>query len=47
MTDSFTRKHKKSFIDKVIIKRFGEAEDISNAILFIASDLGNYITGQY
>lgn len=26
--------------------RFGSAEDIANATLFLASDMGNYITGQ-
>jgi len=46
MTDSLPENIKKAFIDKVIIKRFGEAEDISNAILFLASDRANYITGQ-
>ena len=46
MTDNLAENIKKAFFDKVIIKRFGEAEDISNAILFLASDLANYITGQ-
>jgi 3-oxoacyl-[acyl-carrier protein] reductase len=26
--------------------RFGTANDIANACLFLASDMGNYITGQ-
>jgi 3-oxoacyl-[acyl-carrier protein] reductase len=26
--------------------RFASAEDIANACLFLASDMGNYITGQ-
>lgn len=46
MTDNLAENIKKAFFDKVIIKRFGEAEDISNAILFLASDLASYITGQ-
>lgn len=46
MTDSLPETIKEAFLDKVIIKRFGEAEDISNAILFLASSLANYITGQ-
>ncbi len=46
MTDNLAENIKKAFFDKVIIKRFGKAEDISNAILFLASDLASYITGQ-
>lgn len=46
MTDNLAENIKKAFFDKVIIKRFGKAEDISNAILFLASDLASYITDQ-
>ncbi len=46
MTDNLPENIKKTFLDKVVIKRFGEAEDISNAIIFLASNFANYITGQ-
>jgi len=28
------------------MRRFGQPADVANAILFFASDLSNYITGQ-
>lgn len=34
------------YINKIPLARFGKTEDIANACLFLASDMGNYITGQ-
>lgn len=31
---------------KIPLKRFGNPEDVANAVLFLASDKSNYITGQ-
>jgi len=46
MTNTLPDDIKKAYLDKVTIKRFGEAKDISNVALFLASSLANYITGQ-
>ena len=36
----------KAFLDKIPLGRFGSAEEIGNATLFLASDMSSYITGQ-
>ena len=36
----------KSFLDKIPLGRFGSAEEIANVTVFLASDMGSYITGQ-
>ena len=37
---------KKALIETVVLKRLGRPEDVSNAVLFLASDEASYITGQ-
>jgi 3-oxoacyl-[acyl-carrier protein] reductase len=36
----------KAFLDKIPLGRFGTADEIGNATLFLASDMSSYITGQ-
>ncbi|UYQ92951.1 3-oxoacyl-[acyl-carrier-protein] reductase [Chitinophaga horti] len=36
----------KAYIDKIPLGRFGKTEDIANACLYLACDLGSYVTGQ-
>lgn len=46
MTKDLPEKVILGMIEKTPLKRMGEAEDIANTVLFLASDLSNFITGQ-
>lgn len=46
MTAVLTEEQKKSASERITLGRMGEPEDIANAVLFLASELSSYITGQ-
>ncbi|MGE5628425.1 MAG: 3-oxoacyl-[acyl-carrier-protein] reductase [Solirubrobacterales bacterium] len=46
MTDVLSDKAKEALLTGIPLKRFGNAEDIAEAVAFLVSDSGNYITGQ-
>lgn len=46
MTSTLPDETKKAILERISSKRFGKAEDIANAVAFLASDKSNYITGQ-
>ena len=46
MTDKIDKKFKDAIISKIPSARLGEPEDIANVVLFLASELSNYINGE-
>lgn len=46
MTAGLPEDVKKGWAEKIPLKRAGQAEDVANACVFLASDLSAYITGQ-
>ena len=46
MTDKIDVKFKEVIISKIPSARLGEPEDIANAVLFLSSNLSNYINGE-
>ncbi len=46
MTDVLDEKYKEAIIGNIALKRFGEPEDIANAVAFFASEQASYVTGQ-
>ena len=46
MTDALSDKQKEMALSNVPLKRAGETDDVANAVVFLASDMASYITGQ-
>ena len=46
MTRALPEDNKKAMMDAIALGRFGAPEDIANAVLFLASPMGAYLTGE-
>ena len=46
MTDKISENFKQVLESKISLERFGMPEDVANAVLFMSSDLSDYITGE-
>ncbi len=46
MTENLPDDIKEGFLSQIPMNRFGKPEDVANVILFLASDLSGYITGE-
>lgn len=46
MTAVVPEKAKEAMLQNIPVKRAGKPEDVANAVLFLASDMAGYITGQ-
>lgn len=46
MTHAISEEMKKQFMSNIPLGRYGKAEDVADTVVFLASDMSRYITGQ-
>ena len=46
MTDRISENFKKSLQEKISLERFGLPDDVANSVIFLSSNLSDYITGE-
>lgn len=46
MTDALPQEVKDDYAKRISLRRLGQGEDIANVVLFLASDMAGYVTGE-
>ncbi|WP_457601279.1 3-oxoacyl-[acyl-carrier-protein] reductase [Hydrogenivirga sp.] len=46
MTENLPEEIKQGFLSQIPMNRFGKSEDVANVVLFLASELSGYVTGE-
>ena len=46
MTDKLSEEIKQQMLQMIPLKKFGNPEDVANTVVYLASDMSSYITGQ-
>jgi 3-oxoacyl-[acyl-carrier protein] reductase len=46
MTEALDDKTKEGYLSAIPMKRLGTGDDVANACIYLASDMGAYVSGQ-